>query len=1026
MADRFHVSRLLCLLAAWGWMAATPAHAAETHSRKPAKTLLRPGQDPRRVAVTFRDGLDVRLRGNTLVSTNARLFAASRSLFDSLSAGTWQRADAVPEDTIDQMRQRAEQRLGRTLPDLNLQFYLALPPGLDAAAVIDSLNQLDIVDLAQPVPRCAPAPLPPDFTPAQLHCETAPIGGSIFDAWTNYGVFGASVWVGDVEYSYNPSHQDLPAVVNLDSDAVDPFNDDNHGTATIGEIGALANGWGTAGIAYGADAFYFAGANYSSGYDAGRGITTAASQLREGDIMLIEQQLDGPNTPQDVEDLGGEYSLIPIEWFEPYYDRIVMAAGLGIVVIETAGNGGQNLDDPIYSTGNGGHWPFLPQNNSGAILVGAGASYNGSSTESSRLNYSNYGSRLDMQGWGENIVTTGYGDLYSAEGPNLFYTATFGGTSGAAPIVVGEAALLQSIYENATGQLLSSDRIKTLLRNTGTPQTGGAYTSFENIGPLPNLNLAVSTALSNTGPPVIVARTDTATGRIGGTVTLSVAASGAQPMAFQWKFFNTNLTDSAFVSGSSTADLILNNLAPSQGGAYAFTVSNADGIASAACDLSIVSDPALTPGVTLTNLYTFTEELDGSGPAGLTPDGLGNLYGVQQYGGTNGDGGIYEFTPSTQTFTVLYSFTNGVDGANPFVPMIMGSDGNLYGTTSDGGDSGYGTIFSFTPGGGLTPLHSFTGGSDGAYPHATLVEGPNQIFYGTAYAGGMGADYGVIYSVDSSGNYNVIHTFGFTDGGGPYGGLVLAGDGNFYGTASYGGANNDGAIFRLSPSGAFTNLFSFSDTNGSSPSGNLVQGMDGTLYGQTYYGGVPRLGTVFSFTTNGSFQPLHAFNGPDGSHPYSALLPGRDGNLYGLSEYGGANDQDGVVYEISPGGAFNIVAHFDGLTGINPYAPLVRGDDGNFYGTTFEGGYGGGVIFELSFASTPRPSFTGAAASSGIISLTASALPGRSYQLQTTADLSRPWVSSGNVLAAANSTISVTDAVSRTGQKYYRLILVPP
>jgi serine protease len=994
--------------------------------RKPEKTILQPGQEPNRIAVKFRDGLNVRLRLNLLVSTNAQLFAGARSLFDSLSAGRWERAEAVSEDTIDQMRRRAEQRLGRALPDLNLQFYLTLPRGMEAGAVIDSLNQLDMVDLAQPVPRCAPPPLPPDFQPMQTNCQEAPVGGGVFEVWTGYGVFGEGVRVADVEYSYNSNHLDLPAIVDLTPDAIDPFNDDNHGTATQGEISALENGWGTTGIAYDGS-FYFAGANYASGYNVGSGITTAASALREGDILLIEQQIAGPNTTQGVEDTGGQFGLVPIEWFEPYYNDVVMAIGQGIIVIETGDNGGQNLDDPIYSTGNGGNWPFLPQNRTGAILVGAGASFNGSSTESSRLYFSNFGSCIDMQGWGENIVTTGYGDLYSSEGPNLYYTSTFGGTSGATPTVVGEAALLQSIYQNATGQLLTLPQMKALLRNTGSPQTGGSYTIFDNIGPLPNLLLAVQTALSNTGPPIIVKHTTKATALIGGTETLAVAVSGAQPMTYQWQFQATNLSDGANVFGSSASDLVLLNLTAAQSGSYAVTVSNSSGITSATAILSVVSDPSVRPGVTLTNLYTFTGAYDGAGAVGLTSDGLGDFYGMTQYGGTNGYGGIYEFTPSTLTFTVLYSFTNGDDGAYPFTPLVLGSDGNFYGTTSGDGITNFGTIFNISPEGTFTLLHTFTGQAGGATPEATLVEGPGELFYGTTYYTEYTSGNGVIFTVDASGNYNTLHTFDFYDGGGPYGGLVLASDGNFYGTTDYGGANNDGTVFRITPGGTFSNLFSFNGANGGNPSDDLVQGLDGRLYGRTYYGGTYGYGTVYGITTNGVFQLLFSFDGADGANPYPALLAGHDGNLYGLTTYGGTNGQDGVIYEVTPGGTFDIVAYFNGLTGNGAFAPMVRGDDGNFYGTTFSGDYASGNIFELSFASTPPPVFESAKKGTGQIDLTWKAVAGRAYQVQATTNLSQDnWTALGALVTATNNIFSITDALPQTGQKFYRLSVVYP
>jgi serine protease len=1002
---------------------ASSANLAPTNGRKPAKTILQPGHDPTRIAVKFRDGLNVRLRNNVLVSTNAELFTGSHSLFDALSVGKWERGEAISEDAIDQMRHRAEQRLGRALPDLNLQFYLTLPPGIGAGAVIDRLNQLDIVDLAQPVPRGAPAPLPPNFEPMQTYGQLAPIGGGIFNTWSNYGVFGAGVRVADVEYSFNSNHLDLPAIVNLTPDAVDPFDDNNHGTATLGEISALENGWGTTGIGYGA-AIYFAGAEYSSGYNVGSGITTAASHLRAGDILLIEQTVWGPNSTQGVMDTGGEYGTVPVEWYEPYYNDIVMAVGLGIIVIETADNGGQNLDDPIYRTGNGGHWPFLPQNRSGAILVGAGASFNGSSTESSPLYFANYGSCVDMQNWGENIVTTGYGDLYDAEGNNLYYTSTFGGTSGATPIVVGEAALLQSIYQSATGQSLTSAQIKTLLRNTGSPQTGGAYPIFANIGPLPNVSLAVQAALSNTGPPVMVAYTTNATAVVGGTATLAVAASGTQPLTYQWQFHGTNLTDGQNVSGSTNAELVLLNLTAAQAGGYSLTVSNSSDTRSATAILSVISDPALTPGVTLTNFYTFTDAYDGAGPVGLTSDGLGNLYGLTEYGGTNGYGSVYEFTPATLSFSILYSFTNGMDGGYPLAPLLLGDDGNFYGKTSGDSTTSFGTIFSIGPDGTFNPLYSFTGRSDGGNPQGTLVEGSDGLYYGTAYGGGSQGQ-GVIFTVDSAGDYNVIHNFDFANGAGPDGGLALASDGNFYGMTAWGGAHNDGMIYRLKPDQTFSNLFSFNGTNGLNPSDDLVQGLDGKLYGRAYYGGVYGDGTVFSLTTNGVFQLLFSFDGTNGANPRRSLIAGNDGNLYGATAGGGTNGQDGVIYEVTPGGIFGIVAYFNGINGASAFSPMVRNIDGNFYGTTFQGGYDAGVIFELSFASTVRPEFESVAKAGGQINLSSSAIPGRSYQVQSATNLSQPNWSDLGAVTATNIVFRFTDS-SLVGQKFYRSILELP
>jgi uncharacterized repeat protein (TIGR03803 family) len=525
----------------------------------------------------------------------------------------------------------------------------------------------------------------------------------------------------------------------------------------------------------------------------------------------------------------------------------------------------------------------------------------------------------------------------------------------------------------------------------------------------------------------VVLHTTNATALIGGTETLAVAASGQQPMTYQWRFHGTNLANGPNAFGSTNADLVLLNLTSAQAGSYSVTLSNGSGTNSATAVLSVISDPALTPGVSLTNLYTFTGAYDGAGAVGLTPDGLGNLYGMTEYGGTNGYGGIYEFTPATLSFSVLYSFTNGVDGEYPFCPLVLGGDGNFYGTTLGNGETNFGTVFNITPEGTLNQLYAFTGQSDGGTPQGTLVEGPGSLFYGTTYNGGSASGYGVIYTVDAFGNYNTIHTFNFFQGGGPYGGLVLASDGNFYGTTDYGGTNNDGTVFRITPGGTFSNLFSFNGANGANPSDDLVQGLDGRLYGRTYFGGAFGLGAVYGITTNGAFQLLFSFDGTNGANPYPALLAGHDGNLYGVTSDGGTNGQDGVIYEVTPGGEFDLVAYFDGLTGNGAFAPLVRGDDGNFYGTTFSGAYDCGNIFRLSFATTPPPVFESATKGNGKINLTWSAVPGRLYEVQSTTNLSQPnWAAQGAAVAATNDVFSASEILSTTGQKFYRLSLALP
>jgi hypothetical protein len=177
------------------------------------------------------------------------------------------------------------------------------------------------------------------------------------------------------------------------------------GTASLGVVGSRCNGFGTTGIAPDCTLF-FSGVLFWNNdelvydYNAPGAIMTAIAALGPGDVLLIELEGSGP------------VGFCPIEWEKPVYDRIVLAVGLGIVVVEPAGNGNNSLNHPLYSTGNNGHWPFIQAQDSGAIIVGAGAApanFGGTTTERSRLTFSTYGSRVNVQGWGERVTTTGFG-----------------------------------------------------------------------------------------------------------------------------------------------------------------------------------------------------------------------------------------------------------------------------------------------------------------------------------------------------------------------------------------------------------------------------------------------------------------------------------------------------------------------------------------------------------------------------------------------------------------------------------------
>jgi len=261
-----------------------------------------------------------------------------------------------------------------------------------------------------------------------------------------------------------------------------------------------------------------------------------------------------------------------------------------------------------------------------------------------------------------------------------------------------------------------------------------------------------------------------------------------------------------------------------------------------------------------------------------------------------------------QTFTTLANFPES-HGANPrLMSLVQGADGNFYGTTCDLGcvgevGNGFGTVFKVTPTGTLTTLYSFCAQpkcTDGAFPIAGLVLGTDGNFYGTTAYGGVNDD-GTVFKVTSGGTLTTLHSFDLTDDGAyPYAGLVQATNGNFYGTTSYGGANAYGTVFEITPGGTLTTLHSFDDTDGAYPEATLVQATNGNFYGTTEYGGTGGFGTVFSITSGGTLTTLHSFDSTDGDDPYGGLVQATDGTFYGTTDAGGAN-AGGTIFSLAVG-----------------------------------------------------------------------------------------------------------------------------
>lgn len=334
---------------------------------------------------------------------------------------------------------------------------------------------------------------------------------------------------------------------------------------------------------------------------------------------------------------------------------------------------------------------------------------------------------------------------------------------------------------------------------------------------------------------------------------------------------------------------------------------------------------------------------EGSFPTGdLVIGPEGDFYGTTTNGGAGGQGTIFKIG-TNRNFATLFSFT-GQNGANPRANLIYDSNGDFYGTTYSGGDSSLGTVFRFNTNGSLGTVLSFAG-TNGANPAGGLIRGNDGAFYGTTSSGGR-SNLGTVFRIAPNGDLTTLVSFARTNGANPLASLVLGSDGVFYGTTCYGGTQNQGTIFRITPEGVLTLLTSFAGTNGANPLGALTFADSGDLFGTTGNGGPRGVGTIFKVTTNGDLTMLVSFS-DSGGNPRGSLVLGNDGLLYGTT-CGTAAVTRGTIFSMTTNGVLTTLISFIGRTGANPYAGLLLAPDGAFYGTTVGGGSNAmGAVFRL-------------------------------------------------------------------------------
>jgi uncharacterized repeat protein (TIGR03803 family) len=366
---------------------------------------------------------------------------------------------------------------------------------------------------------------------------------------------------------------------------------------------------------------------------------------------------------------------------------------------------------------------------------------------------------------------------------------------------------------------------------------------------------------------------------------------------------------------------------------------------------------------TETILYTFGGQSgDGANPYGGLVYKEGNLYGTTHANAPSGNlGNVFEITAEGQ-YKVLHNFgSQPGDGTapRPFGGLAFRA-GKLYGTTFEGGATGgVGTVFDLTLTGKEKVLHTFgIQQGDGVYPAAGVIFDKEGNLYGTTEEGGTGicvGGCGIVYEVTKAGEEKVLYSFGgrTEDASFPVANLTFDKAGNLYGTAG-GGAYGGGAVFELSSTGVEEVLYSFNTQSGDGnvPYSGVVFDKKNNLYGTTFYGGAYDQGTVFELSSSGVEKLLYSFGGQpgDGINPYGSVVIDKKGNLYGTTFAGGLYGQ-GTVFELSPAGEEKILYTFgsEAGDGNTPLGGLVFDPAGNLYGVTAYGGvYGFGTVFEIT------------------------------------------------------------------------------
>jgi Subtilase family len=434
------------------------------------------------VSIKFKEGINARLSSdNKLKSLSGNDVSPIEKIVNKYDVKLKPAFDEPEEKLLSDME--SLKSITAEVPNLSRYYTIHTEDKNRANDLVKELSSQETIESVELVPIGEDANtqlVTPSFIDKQGYLGPSPDGIDALYAWQFTGSKGDGIKIIDIEQAWNFEHEDLQQNQGGLIGGVISTNirSRNHGTAVMGVIGGNENKFGIIGIVPHCHQSAYSVWDNNGTYSFHTAMKNSADVLSQGDIILIEQHAAGPDASGQ-----GQDGYIAMEFWDINFDSIKYATSKGIIVVEAAGNGFRDLDNPIFQN------KFnRDMRDSGAILVGAGAPPSGNhGPDRSRLNFSNWGSIIDVQGWGREVVTTGYGDLQNGE-ENKSYTSEFSGTSSASPIIVGAIVCLQGIKKSKGEPYLTFNIIRNLFRTTGSPQQDAPNRpKTQRIGNRPNL-----------------------------------------------------------------------------------------------------------------------------------------------------------------------------------------------------------------------------------------------------------------------------------------------------------------------------------------------------------------------------------------------------------------------------------------------------------------------------------------------------------------------------------------------------------